>query len=217
MDLSVRKKKILKILEELYPDPRSELNFVNEFQLTICVMLSAQSTDKKVNEIAPELFREYPDFASLAKAKLSSVEHIIRQVNYYKTKAKNLIATSAKVTKEYGGTLPRTHAELISLPGVGNKTANVILSEIGAASTFPVDTHVFRVAKRLGFASGENPHKVEEELKKLFEKRHWRNMHHWLIFQGRRVCKAQFPRCAECKLAPFCPSRQDSLSKSSAR
>jgi endonuclease-3 len=200
------KKKLLAIFAKLYRNPESELNFQNQYQLLISVMLSAQSTDKKVNEITPALFQMYPGFTTLQFAKLSDVEERIRQVNYYKTKSRHLIATAQKVCKDFKGRVPRTHEKLTSLPGVGNKTANVILSELGITPAFPVDTHVFRVSKRLGLASANTRDKVEEQLKTTFEPEIWRSLHHWLIFHGRRVCKASNPLCGECPFSALCPS-----------
>lgn len=201
-----KRKTLLSILEKLYPDPHSELDFKNEYQLLIAVMLSAQCTDKKVNEVTPILFSKYPNFASLAKASLSDVEKIIRPINYCKTKSKNIIATSSQVVTEHNGHIPLTFEQLTELPGVGRKTANVVLGETGAVPSLPVDTHVFRVSRRLGLSSGKNPDAVEEDLKKQFPSSEWRNLHHRLIFHGRRVCKAQNPQCAECALSGICPS-----------
>lgn len=201
-----RDKKIVRKLSALYPEARSELSFHNEYELLVSVILSAQCTDKKVNEVTKLLFSKYPSFRSLSKAKLGSVQRIIRQVNYYRTKAKNLLAMSTKVSSEFQGKVPRTMAEIRTLPGVGQKTANVVLGEIGAEKTFPVDTHVFRVARRLGFAKGNTVEKVEEELKAQFPKSKWRMLHHFLIFHGRRVCKARNPLCKECVLNEICPS-----------
>jgi len=206
------RKSLLKKLAEAYPNPRSELNFSNEYELVAAVVLSAQCTDKKVNEVTPELFRRFPSFKALAQASLVELEGIIRPINYYKTKSKNLIGLGERVTKEFDGVLPVTEHDLTSLPGVGRKTANVVLSEQGKTPAFPVDTHVFRVSKRLGLASGNTTDKVEEELRELFEPSMWRNLHHWLIFHGRRVCKAQSPLCTECSLRRACPSA-DSLAK----
>jgi endonuclease-3 len=203
------RKNLLKKFAELYPNPRSELSFSNEYELVTAVVLSAQCTDKKVNEVTPKLFKRYPSFKALAKAEVSEVEEIIRQVNYYKTKSKNLIGLGQKVEKDFGGTLPSTEEDLTSLPGVGRKTANVVLSEQGKTPALPVDTHVFRVSQRLGLAKGKTTDKVEEELKALFEPAQWRNLHHWLIFHGRRVCKAQNPLCAACTLRELCPSRKE--------
>jgi endonuclease-3 len=204
--LSKHKRQLLSDLNELYPNPRSELNFSNPFQLLIAVMLSAQCTDKKVNEITPSLFKKYPDFRQLAKASLGDVEKIIRPINYYRTKAKNIVAAAAAVVERHGGKVPADHDELTSLPGVGRKTANVILCEHGKTPAFPVDTHVYRVARRLGLSDGNEPHDVEEDLTKAFPPEYWRPLHHQLIFHGRRVCKARNPLCEQCKLAHICPS-----------
>lgn len=204
-----RQRRILEeSLAQLYPEPRSELNFESEYQLVTAVILSAQCTDKKVNEVTPRLFTAYPDFAALGRARRTAVERIIRPVNYYATKAKNLIAMGALVTTRFGGQLPRTHTELIELPGVGNKTANVVLGELGITPAFPVDTHVKRLANRLGLSAEQSPDKVEADLKRQFPADSWRNLHHRLIFHGRRVCAAQRPRCSECTLAPICPSNR---------
>jgi endonuclease III len=203
---SPREHRILKKLEELYPEPASELNFSNEYQLLVSVLLSAQCTDKKVNEVTPALFSRYPDFASLAEASPEALESIIRPINYYRTKAKHLVATASKVVSEYHGDLPHTHDLLTTLPGVGRKTANVVLSELGAAQAIAVDTHVFRVARRLALASGKTVRKVEDELMERFPAKKWRTLHHSLILHGRRVCKAQRPLCEECILKRSCPS-----------
>lgn len=201
----IDKTKLIQILGELYPDPKSELNFSNNYQLLVCVLLSAQCTDKKVNQVTPSLFAKYPDFSALAAAELSEMEAILRPINYYKTKAKNLINLGALVVEKHASQVPLSFDLLTSLPGIGQKTANVILSETGAAHTLPVDTHVFRLAHRLGLATGNKPEKVEEELKAQFEPVKWRNLHHWLILHGRRVCKAQNPACNDCRLNQICP------------
>lgn len=197
---------IIRILSRTYPEPRSELNFSNEYELLVSVVLSAQCTDKKVNEVTPILFSKYPNAQALSKATISDLETLIRPINYYKTKAKNLSGLGKMLFGEFKGEVPRTFDEIRRLPGVGQKTANVVLGELGAQKTFPVDTHVFRVSKRLGFASEKTREKVEEELKKRFDRRVWRKLHHWLILHGRRVCKAQNPLCQDCKLATYCPS-----------
>lgn len=199
-----RRKRILSALKKLYPEPESELNFHNEYQLLISVVLSAQCTDKKVNEVTPELFSKYPNAHELSKATIPELEKIIRPINYYKSKAKHLSLLGQRLSTIFGGVVPKNAEELRSLAGVGQKTANVVLGELKAAKTFPVDTHVFRVSKRLGFAFSEKREKVEEELKELFDPRQWRNLHHWLILHGRRVCKAQNPLCDSCLIAKDC-------------
>ena len=199
---------VVKHFSLLYPNPASELNFRNAYELTISVMLSAQCTDRKVNEVTPHIFAKFHDFKSLSRAHLSTIETIIRPVNYYKSKAKNLLGMAKRITDYFNNKIPTNFEDLISLPGVGRKTANVILTELGVAQTLPVDTHVFRVSRRLGLASGKTPDAVEEELKNVFEPSEWRNVHHWLILHGRRICNARRPLCKECPLAPKCPSKQ---------
>ncbi|NDC36473.1 MAG: endonuclease III [Proteobacteria bacterium] len=197
---------VLQELQLLYPDASSELNFTNEFELVVSVVLSAQCTDKKVNEVTPILFAQYPDFPSLARARLASVEKIIRPVNYYRTKAKHLIELAKLVGEEFNGILPRTIEQLVTLPGVGRKTASVVVSELGSGHALAVDTHVFRVSQRLGLAAGKNVVDIEEDLKIRFPAEVWRTLHHCLILHGRRTCKAQRPLCNECRLAKLCPS-----------
>lgn len=201
-----KRKVLVETLAQLYPDPHSELDFKNEYQLLIAVMLSAQCTDKKVNQVTPQLFKAYPTFKALSQAKLEDVERIIRPINYYKTKAKNLIATGKEAVERFSSHVPDTHEDLTSLPGVGNKTANVILSEKGVVPAFPVDTHIFRLAHRLGLSKGKTPDLVERDLKKLFPPSEWRNLHHRLIFHGRRVCSARSPQCEACALRKICPT-----------
>jgi endonuclease-3 len=197
---------LLKILGQLYPDPKSELVFKNDFQLIVSVVLSAQCTDKKVNEVTPALFTKFSDFRSLAKAKLSDIEEIIRPINYFKTKSKNLISLGIQIERDFEGKIPLNFKDITTLSGVGRKTANVVLGELGVDFTLPVDTHVFRVSKRLGLSKGKNPNEVEEDLRKQFPKKDWRSLHHWLIFHGRRVCAARSPKCGECALKEICPS-----------
>jgi len=202
------KKELLQKLAVLYPEPRSELNFSSDFELIISVVLSAQCTDKKVNQTTPALFKRFGSFRKLAKAHVEDVEQIIREVNYYRTKSKNIIELSRMVVEQFGDELPSTMEELIQLPGVGRKTANVVLGERGITPSIAVDTHVFRVSRRLGIAKGENVRDVEESLMKNFAPEVWRDLHHQLIFHGRRVCKARNPLCGSCELSDLCPSRQ---------
>lgn len=196
---------LLETLARLYPNPRSELNFCNDYQLIVCVVLSAQCTDKKVNAVTPELFRVYPSFDGLSRARLEDVENIIRPVNYYKTKARNLLALASKIVSEHASRLPKTMEHLISLPGVGRKTANVVLCEQGITPALPVDTHVWRVSKRLGLTAGSTPERAEEDLTAQFKPGDWRFLHHALVLHGRRVCKAQRPLCEACSLGSICP------------
>lgn len=202
---SEQQNELIQILGRAYPDPKSELNFANNYQLLVAVLLSAQCTDKKVNQVTPQFFQLYPGFEDLAKAQISDIEEIIRPINYYKTKSKNLLNLARDIVERHCGQVPLTFESLIDLPGVGQKTANVVLSETGTAFTFPVDTHVFRLSHRLGLANGKTPELVEDQLKQRFEPTLWRNLHHWLILHGRRVCKAQTPQCLECDLRAICP------------
>lgn len=199
-------RKLLDKLKRLYPEPKSELNFRSEFELITAVILSAQCTDKKVNEVTPALFKSYPDFESLSIAKITAVEAIIRPVNFYKSKARNIVGMAKAVCERHHGKLPRHRSDLEALPGVGRKTASVVLSQLGIEPALPVDTHVFRVARRLGLSNAEKRDLVEEELRKRFHPKMWHDLHHWLIFHGRRVCKALRPQCDVCALASLCPS-----------
>lgn len=197
--------RLVRDLQLLYPDPKSELNFVNNFQLLVAVVLSAQCTDKKVNEVTPFLFGQFPNFESLARADMDELEAILRPINYFRTKARNLKSLSQMVVQQFDGQVPRTSEGLQSLPGVGQKTSNVVLGEMKVKPTLAVDTHVLRVSHRLGLTRSTKPNDVEEDLKKLFEPAMWRNLHHWLILHGRRVCKAQRPLCSTCILLDYCP------------
>ncbi|MCB0353517.1 MAG: endonuclease III [Bdellovibrionales bacterium] len=201
-----KKQELLRRFGKLYPDPKSELTFSNDFELVVSVILSAQCTDKKVNEVTPSLFRAYPNFKRLSEAEIAELEKIIRPINYYRTKARNLIRMAQSVREEFRGKLPQTREGLSSLHGIGRKTASVILSEKNIEPAFPVDTHVFRVSRRLKLARSKVRDKVEEQVKKQFEPPRWRELHHWLIFHGRRICKAQRPLCEECALSDLCAS-----------
>ncbi|RMD84235.1 MAG: endonuclease III [Candidatus Dadabacteria bacterium] len=197
---------ILNRLSKRYPNAASELNFKNSYQLVISAILSAQCTDKMVNRVTPQLFRKFPSFSALSKAPLKDIERIITPINYYRTKAKNIKRLSQIVTKELSGRLPKDFEGMVSLPGVGRKTANVVLGELGISKTLPVDTHVFRVARRLGLSSGKRPEDVEEDLKGIFPPSQWRKVHHSFILHGRYLCKAKNPKCGDCPLTDLCPN-----------
>ena len=208
MRIKTNPAKILRILTEIYPEVHSELNFKNDYELVVSVVLSAQCTDKKVNQVTPALFKKYPYFKELGNADIESLESIIKPINYYKTKSKNIKALGSIVEKLFNNKLPTKHEDLIKLPGVGRKTANVVLCEQGSTPALPVDTHVMRLSNRLGFSKESIPDRVEADLKKLFPPENWRDLHHRLIFHGRRVCKARSPSCHECGLNKICPSAQ---------
>ena len=196
-------------LSALYPDAHCELDFQSPFQLLVATILSAQCTDKRVNMVTPVLFSRYPTPESLARAKQEDVEEIIKSTGFFRNKAKSIIAMAGAVAERHGGTVPSTLAELVVLPGVGRKTANVVLGNAFSVNEgVVVDTHVGRLATRLGLTTETDPVKVEQELMKLFAQDRWTMLAHLLIFHGRRVCDAKKPRCGECTLAELCPSRR---------
>lgn len=201
-----RGKRILAGLEQLYPDAGPELDFTNHFELLIAVILSAQATDVSVNLATPELFKAYPDPFAMAQATPEEIEPYIRTIGLYRNKAKHCVSTARMLAEQYNGELPRTMTELIKLPGVGRKTANVVLSAAYQVPAIAVDTHVGRLARRLGFSKETNPDKVEKDLQRVFPEETWIFLHHGLILHGRRVCTARNPDCAACALAPDCPS-----------
>lgn len=192
-------------LDKLFPDAHCELNHRNNFEMLIAVMLSAQTTDERVNMVTPLLFKTYPDAKSLAKAKLKDVEKIIKSIGLYKNKAKNIIETSKILANKYDGVIPNKRDDLESLPGVGRKTCNVVLAECFNIPAFAVDTHVSRVSKRLGIADKDDEvGQIEEKLMKYFPKDHWCKLHHQFIFFGRYKCKAKGPDCLDCPFTKIC-------------
>ena len=195
---------VLNILKETYPEAGCALDFGDRFQLLISVVLSAQTTDKSVNKVTPLLFGKYPDAASLAKADELDVQEIIRTIGMYRTKSKNIIALASKLEEEYDGEVPGTREELMSLPGVGRKTANVVLAEGFGEQRIAVDTHVFRVSNRLGLVSEKDVLKTEESLMKVLPHDRWTEAHHLLIFHGRKICSAQRPKCDTCPVSNYC-------------
>jgi endonuclease-3 len=191
----------------LYPDAHCELDFRTSFQLLVATILSAQCTDKRVNMVTPVLFSRYPTVESLARAKQEDVEDIIKSTGFFRNKAKSIVAMAGALVDRHGGEVPSTLAELVTLPGVGRKTANVILGNaFDINEGVVVDTHVGRLAVRLGLTRETDPVKVEQELMKLFPRERWTMLAHLLIFHGRRVCDAKKPRCGECALNQVCPS-----------
>ena len=199
---------ILTELERLYPDARPALHFANPYQLLVAVILSAQCTDVKVNAVTPALFEAYPDAHALAKADPLDVESYIRTCGLYHNKAKNLVATARTLAEQYGGEVPADHEKLTQLPGVGRKTANVVMSCAFGADAIAVDTHVFRVSNRLGLADANDVLKTEKQLMLNIPKDKWSLAHHWIIFHGRRVCAARKPDCEHCTLSIWCEYAQ---------
>lgn len=199
-----RTKDILDILKEDYPDAKCELNHESPFQLLVATILSAQTTDKKVNEVTETLFRDYPDLDAFLTLSVEELEERIKQIGLYRSKAKNLIMMCNQLKEKFNGEVPRTMEEITSLAGAGRKTANVVLSNAFGVPSIAVDTHVFRVSNRLGMADSDNVLEVEKQLQKVLPKREWSLTHHLLIFHGRRCCIARNPKCEICNLTNYC-------------
>ena len=191
-------------LQQIIKNPVSELEFNNEFELLVAVMLSAQCTDKRVNLVTRELFKQYKTPYDFAKLKPVELEDKIKSCNYYHNKAKNIISASKKIVENFGGQVPDNYDDLISLPGVGNKTANVMLVVGFDKSALPVDTHVLRVSNRLGLVNTNNPTICENMLKEYFEKSDYGVVHHLLLLFGRYYCVARNPKCEKCILKDLC-------------
>ena len=202
-----RVRSIIDGLEELYPDVDCELDRETPFQLVCATILSAQCTDDRVNMVTPELFRRYPTPAAMAKAPLTALEKIIRSTGFFRQKAKSLKGTAAGLLEGFGGQVPKTIADLTTLPGVARKTANVVLgTAYGLSEGVVVDTHVQRLSMRLGLTRKTDPKDIEKDLMQIVPQDRWIRIGHQLIWHGRRVCFARKPNCAGCTLAPFCPS-----------
>ncbi len=195
---------VLQLLEMEYGSTTTALNFSTPFQLLVSTMLAAQSTDKRVNIITSELYKTYPDARSFLKMSTEELEHEIRSIGLYKSKARNILATCHILVDKYNGEVPETREELMQLPGVGRKTANVVLSIAHNFDAIAVDTHVFRVANRIGLAGADDVRKTEEQLMKNIPQKDWSDAHHWLIWHGRRVCRARNPLCDQCMLVDYC-------------
>ena len=196
----------LAILERTYPGAETALAHRNDFELLIAVILSAQCTDARVNLTTPALFAKYPTPARLAGANQTDVEKIIKSCGFFRMKARNVIACARDIEERFGGAVPREREELESLAGVGRKTASVVMANAFAQAALAVDTHVFRVAHRLGFTTGTMPRQVEDDLTALVPPPKWGAATHWLILHGRAICKAPTPLCGRCPLAARCPT-----------
>jgi len=201
-----RAARILAELEHLYPDATSELRFRTPFELLIATILSAQATDVSVNAATPALFEAYPDAYAMAAATPEEVEPYIKTIGLFRNKAKNVVATAKHLVDHHDGQVPEDFDAMLTLPGVGRKTANVVASNAFGRPGIAVDTHVGRLARRLRFSRHDDPNKVERDLEKLFPVDRWIFLHHALILHGRRVCYARTPQCASCTLAADCPS-----------
>jgi endonuclease III len=208
-DAPARAPEILTRLLAAYPDARCALEYRNAFELLCATILSAQCTDARVNMVTPVLFERYPTPEALARARQPQVEEIIKSTGFFRNKARSLIGMAQALVADHGGDVPRTMAELRTLPGVGRKTANVILGNAyGINEGVTVDTHVTRLSRLLGLTRHEDPGKIEQDLMELFPRDHWALLSHLLIFHGRRICIARRPRCADCVLNDLCPSSQ---------
>lgn len=197
--------RVLDYFDELYPDAHCELVHRNNYELLVAVMLSAQTTDKKVNQVTPILFNKYPDAFTLMNARIEELEECIKVIGLYRNKAKNIKAMAKVLVESYQGEIPNNRKDLESLPGVGRKTANVVLSVGFDVPAFAVDTHVERISKRLGFAKKDDSvSDVERKICRSIERNRWNKAHHQFIFFGRYFCKAQSPNCKECKLKDMC-------------
>ena len=206
VDRKQRARKIARALAKAYPDAVCALHHDDPFQLLVATILSAQCTDERVNMVTPRLFLKYPTAEKLARSSQSDVEQIVKSTGFFRAKSKNLRGMAAKLVADFGGVLPRTVDELTGLPGVGRKTANVLLgTAFGIATGVVVDTHVKRISYLLGLTEHQNPEKVERDLMDLLPKAEWVNFSHRLIHHGRRICIARRPKCIECPLLRLCP------------
>lgn len=197
----------LERLRAAHPDAHCELDHKGPFQLVVATVLSAQTTDVLVNKVTPPLFARWPDAKSLAKAKLENVEKTIAHIGMFRQKSKNITGLAKKLIADFNGKVPETLDELVTLPGVGRKTANVVLGvAFGKPEGVVVDTHVQRISQRLGWTKNDSPEKIELDLIKLFPRDQWDSLAHTLIFHGRRICSARRPACAACTVNDVCPS-----------
>ena len=200
--------KILKLLKSHYKTAQCSLSYRTPYQLLISTVLSAQCTDKRVNQVTPILFKKYPDPQRMASAPLQDIEDLIRSTGFYKNKAKNILLASQQIVKTHKGQIPRTMDTLNKLAGVGRKTANVVLGNAFQVPSLVVDTHVTRLSNRLGLAEGKDATKLEKDLEKVVPKKDWISFSHWMISHGRKLCKARTPLCSQCFLSHLCPARK---------
>ena len=194
-------------LKRLYPDATCSLDYETPVQLLIATILSAQCTDERVNKVTPALFAHFPDAVNMAEGDLAEIETLVKSTGFYRNKAKNIQGACRKIVTDFGGKVPCTMEELVSLPGVARKTANVVMAHaFGINAGVTVDTHVKRLSNRLGFTEQSDPRKIEQDLMKLLPQPDWENWSIRLIYHGRAVCNARKPACDRCKLADLCPS-----------
>ncbi|MBR3179574.1 MAG: endonuclease III [Clostridia bacterium] len=199
-----KQKTALRLLKESYPDAKPALHFSSPFELLVATMLSAQCTDKQVNKVTDVLFKKYNTAEAFSQIDYETLEPFIHSCGFFRMKGHNILAMSRILTEKYGGEVPQTREELTALPGVGRKTANVVLSNAFGIPAIAVDTHVFRVSNRIGLAEANDVEKTEQQLMENIPEEDWSAAHHWLIYHGRLVCAAQKPKCEECTLREVC-------------
>ena len=206
---AVRAREISACLHTTYPDARCSLDFGGPFELLVATILSAQCTDERVNMVTPALFARFPSPAAMAEADLAEVEALIKSTGFYRNKAKSIVGAARKIVESYGGEVPRTMPELLTLPGAARKTANVVLGNAyGVVEGIAVDTHVARLSQRLGLSAESDPVKIERDLMQVIAREDWLFTNHALILHGRAVCNARQPQCAGCVLRDLCPTGQ---------
>jgi len=215
---ATRAKKVLAALKARYPQPETHLEAHNAWELLVATVLAAQCTDARVNTITPELFRRWPGPAELAEANQEDLEIVIHSAGFYHSKARNLLGAARRVRDHFGNVVPRTLEELVTLPGVARKTANVVLfGAFGINAGLAVDTHVKRISYRLGLTCETDPIAVEKDLMRLFPQKEWGDVNHRMVWFGRDVCHARSPRCTACEMLTYCPRREPPKEKKSAR
>ena len=218
MTVRERVEQLVQVFPEVYPGAQCELNFKNPLQLLIATILSAQCTDKRVNMVTPALFAKYRKASDYAKAPPAELEKAIQSTGFFRNKTKSIRAATAKIADDYGGKVPDTMAELHGLPGVGRKTANVVLGNAFHKNEgIVVDTHVIRLSQRLRLTRENDPEKIESDLMKLVPRKHWTIWSHWLIWHGRRRCFARKPDCRQCEILRLCPSGKIFIRSGEAR
>lgn len=204
-------RELIRRFQKRNPTPTTELRHRNPYELVVATVLSAQCTDARVNQVTPVFFRKYPTIHHLAKATPAQVAQLIKSISYPNNKAKHLVALAKKIVKDFGGKIPQSASELMTLPGIGRKSAHVIASTLWGEPVLGVDTHVFRVGRRLGLHNGKNPLQAEKQMRELIPDEYVRYFHHWLILHGRYICKARKPQCHQCFLTDLCNWFQENI------
>ena len=202
----VRARAIYRILSKTYPNVRCELNYKTAYQLLVATVLSAQCTDKRVNQTTPALFKKYPNPVKMAQADIKDIQRLVKSTGFYRAKAKNIKTLSSKIITDFDGKVPNKLESLITLPGVGRKTANVVLGHAFGIPGITVDTHFGRLSRRFGWSKENNPVKVEFEVTELIPEKEWTNLSQRMIWHGRRVCHSRKPACGACPITKYCPS-----------